>query len=107
MVLSWHQATIRFLSFSRSPKWTYQTKWTSSQASTLATKKDDAEWSVPKWFYVAFIDRIFDKGYAEKVPKETVEADPGKVRYIPHHGVYHPEKPEKIRVVFDSSANLS
>lgn len=56
---------------------------------------------------MAFIDRIFDKGYAEKVPKETVEADPGKVRYIPHHGVYHPEKPEKIRVVFDSSANLS
>ena len=25
-------------------------------------------------------------------------------RYIPHHGVYHPKKPTKIRVVFDCSA---
>ena len=24
--------------------------------------------------------------------------------YLPHHGVYHPKKPEKIRVVFDCSA---
>ena len=24
--------------------------------------------------------------------------------YIPHHGVYHPKKPNKLRVVFDCSA---
>ena len=26
--------------------------------------------------------------------------------YIPHHGMYHPKKPEKICVVFDCSANF-
>ena len=26
------------------------------------------------------------------------------VWYIPHHGVYHPKKPNKIRMVFDCSA---
>ena len=28
----------------------------------------------------------------------------GKTWFIPHHGVYHPRKPGKIRVVFDCSA---
>ena len=28
----------------------------------------------------------------------------GDAWYIPHHGVYHPHKPGKIRVVFDCSA---
>ena len=28
----------------------------------------------------------------------------GGVNYIPHHGVYHPKKPDKLRVVFDCSA---
>ena len=23
--------------------------------------------------------------------------------YLPHHGIYHPKKPDKIRVVFDCS----
>ena len=57
--------------------------------------------------YIAFINEILDKGYAEKVPEESVEADPGKVWYIPHHGVYHPKKPGKIRVVFDCSAKFA
>ena len=26
--------------------------------------------------------------------------------YIPHHGVYHPQKPGKIRVVFECSAKF-
>ena len=26
--------------------------------------------------------------------------------YIPHHGIYHPRKPGKIRVVFDCSAKF-
>ena len=57
--------------------------------------------------YVAFINEIINKGYAEKVPKESIEVDPGRVWYIPHHGVYHPKKPEKIRVVFDCSAKFA
>ena len=54
--------------------------------------------------YVAFITDMIDKGYAEKVPHESLKNIPDKIWYLPHHGVYHPEKPKKIRVVFDSSA---
>ena len=49
--------------------------------------------------YVDFIDDMIKKGYAEKV--EPVEEN---AWYIPHHSVYHPRKPNKIRVVFDCSA---
>ena len=31
----------------------------------------------------------------------------GRTWYVPHHGVYHPSKPRKIRVVFDCSAQCS
>ncbi|XP_022518476.2 uncharacterized protein LOC111188878 [Astyanax mexicanus] len=45
---------------------------------------------------------ILSRDEAEKVPEE--ELDHSSVWYIPHHGVYHPQKPGKIRVVFDCSA---
>ena len=54
--------------------------------------------------YVAFITDMIDKGYAEKGPHESLKSIPDKIWYIPHHGVYHPKKPKKIRVVFDCSA---
>lgn len=34
----------------------------------------------------------------------TTEGASGNTWYIPHHGVYHPRKPGKLRVVFDCSA---
>ena len=40
------------------------------------------------------------KGYARK---SAMTATPGKTWYLSHHGVYHPNKPGKIRVVFDLS----
>ena len=42
---------------------------------------------------------MVSKGYAREAFSQAVAA--GRSRYIPHHGVYHPAKPEKIRVVFD------
>lgn len=59
--------------------------------------------SNPKYFsdYKKFMQEIIDRGdveVARELPKE------GHTWYIPHHGVYHPRKPEKIRVVFDCSA---
>ncbi|XP_070546094.1 uncharacterized protein [Ptychodera flava] len=47
---------------------------------------------------------IIDKGYAERVPTDDEPQTDGQRWYIPHHGVYHPKKPGKIRVVFDRSA---
>ena len=55
--------------------------------------------------YVEFMNKVIDRGYAEKVPEhEVTTTDRKSIWYIPHHGVYHPKKPNKIRVVFDCSA---
>ena len=52
--------------------------------------------------YVSFMEEIISKGYARK---STREAAPGKIWYLPHHDVYHPNKPGKIRVALDLSAD--
>ena len=49
------------------------------------------------------MEGIIDKGYARKVAV-YLQNSSGMKRYIPHHGIYHPHKPGKIRVVFDCSA---
>ena len=80
--------------------------------------------------YFQFMSKIFDRGHAAPVPQEelsvpvrlqetngsnkrdtpnqaqTVENRNGKIWYLPHFGVYHPRKPDQIRVVFDSSAEF-
>jgi hypothetical protein len=52
--------------------------------------------------YVDFMSALMDKGYCERV----IESDDGDSWFLPHHGVYHPQK-KKIRVVFDCSARCS
>ncbi|KAK7884949.1 hypothetical protein WMY93_028072 [Mugilogobius chulae] len=52
--------------------------------------------------YTEFMKETIERGDAEKVPSEDLDKSPAW--YIPHHGVYHPQKPGKIRVVFDCSA---
>lgn len=47
---------------------------------------------------------IISLGDAERVPDEELENDPAW--YIPHHAVYHPQKPGKIHVVCDCSAKF-
>ncbi|KAK0144674.1 hypothetical protein N1851_017016 [Merluccius polli] len=54
--------------------------------------------------YVKFMNDILSRGDAEKIPDEEIEGRPAW--YIPHHGVYHPQKPGKIRIVFDCSAKF-
>ena len=51
--------------------------------------------------YIKFMDNVFRDGDAEETSATPKESN---TWYIPHHGVYHPRKPEKIRVVFDCSA---
>jgi len=74
--------------------------------------------------YLAFMDKMFKQGYAERIPETqgTVKSLPSEqskeldapssasgvhnVWYIPHHGVYHPKKLDKIGVVFDCGAEF-
>ena len=50
--------------------------------------------------YCTFMNKLFEKSYARKIDG----TNDGKTWYLPHHGVYHPRKPDKMRVVFDCSA---
>ena len=56
--------------------------------------------------YQGFMDEVIKKGYAERVPDDELSLENGQIWYIPHHGVYHPKKRGKIRVVFDASAEF-
>ena len=49
------------------------------------------------------MNNLIAKGYAERAPEKNVKSV-NRMWYIPHHGVYHPKKPGKIRIVFDCSA---
>ena len=42
--------------------------------------------------------------YARKLTEDEAAARSPKTWYLPHHGVFHPRKPGKIRVVFDAAA---
>ena len=56
--------------------------------------------------YSTFMSNVIQAGFAERVPPSELERKDGKAWYIPHHGVYHPKKPDKIRIVFDCSAEF-
>ena len=58
--------------------------------------------------YICQMTNLIDKEYAEKVP----ETYPNNLReechwYLPHHGIYHPQKPDKVRIVFDCAAKYN
>ena len=53
--------------------------------------------------YTQFVENLLTKGYARK--QSSNKATPGKVWYLPHHGVSHSVK-KSIRVVFDCSARF-
>ena len=46
------------------------------------------------------INALLDEGYAEIVPSDSV-ATASRVWYLPHHHVMNPNKPNKVRIVFD------
>ena len=50
--------------------------------------------------YIAFMTKLFNAGYAQKVPKERLNE---RGWLLPHHGVRHPTK-KSMRVVLDCSA---
>ena len=56
-----------------------------------------------KQHYFDFMQKLLEKGHAEPAPKAELSPS-SPCWYLPHFGVYHPQKPDKIRVVFDSAA---
>ncbi|KAI2663492.1 Acid-sensing ion channel 5 [Labeo rohita] len=53
--------------------------------------------------FLDFMEKMFKKAHAEVAPP----LQPGQeCWYLPLFGVYHPRKPDRIRVVFDSSASF-
>ena len=52
--------------------------------------------------YKRQMEELVSKFYAKKT---YVKPDNGKLWYLPHHGVKHPSKPGKVRIVFNCSTN--
>ena len=46
------------------------------------------------------------KGYARKLTKDEVGTISNTTWYLPHHPVTNPNKPGKVRVVFDAAARF-
>ena len=53
--------------------------------------------------YLNFMSNLIESEHAEIVPDDELKNN--CAWYIPHHGIYHPKKPDKLRVVFDCSAS--
>ena len=51
--------------------------------------------------FVNFVQDVIKYGDADEAQADVKE---GSVWYIPHHSIYHPKKPNKIRVVLDCSS---
>ena len=55
-------------------------------------------------FKKLLIQESLEKGYVKESKATPQDC---RVWYLPHHGVYHPRKPDKIRVAFDCSSELN
>ena len=53
--------------------------------------------------YTSLMNDLLQRGYAEPVAED--KSNGTHVWYMPHHGVYHLQKPDKLCVVFDCSAS--
>ena len=56
--------------------------------------------------YSTFMSNVNQAGYAKRAPPSELERKDGMAWCIPHHGVNHSKKPDKIQIVFDCSAEF-
>ena len=56
--------------------------------------------------YKAKMKHYVDKGFARKLTNEEARISSPKTWYLPHHPVFNPNKPGKLRVVKDAAANF-
>ena len=50
--------------------------------------------------YVEEMKKYIDEEYAEMVPDDQIIKTKSVTSYLPHHPVFNPKKPEKLRIVF-------
>ena len=62
----------------------------------------------PSFFedYRDFMRNVNAENHSEVIPHDQLEHEEGKVWYVPHHGVYHPQK-KTLRVVFDCASTYA
>lgn len=56
--------------------------------------------------YQMKMEEYFEKGYARPLTDLEIHNKPEHVWYLPHFGVQHPNKPAKLRIVFDAAAKV-
>lgn len=54
--------------------------------------------------YCDKMEDFLNKKYIRKISNEEIEERHSKIWYLPHFGVVNPNKPNKLRIVFDASA---
>ncbi|XP_071804851.1 uncharacterized protein [Asterias amurensis] len=53
------------------------------------------------------INDLLERGYAERVPCTDKDVSARCTWYLPHHNVTNPNKPDKLRIVFDCAAEYA
>ena len=56
--------------------------------------------------YQNVINDYVIKGYAQRMTQEEAKVTTSKTWYLPHHAVLNPNKPGKVRVVFDAASTF-
>jgi hypothetical protein len=54
--------------------------------------------------YSAVMNGYISNGFARKLTPAEIRSSPDRLWYLPHHYVTNPNKPDKLRVVFDAAA---
>ena len=90
--------------------WRFQTPCLPDNRSVAARRLQALErrfLSAPALFekYKDTNNQPIAKRHARKVLTPN-DPPPGKLWYLPHHPVFHPQKPSKVRVVFDCAARF-
>lgn len=53
------------------------------------------------------VNNYLEKGYARRLSAEEASTRSNITWYLPHHPVLNPNKPGKVRVVFDAAAKFA
>ncbi|XP_044573977.1 uncharacterized protein LOC123258165 [Drosophila ananassae] len=56
--------------------------------------------------YSRIVNDYVDKGYARRLERQEIGSESDRTWYLPHFGVENPNKPGKIRLVFDAAARV-